>query len=81
MPRAASRISASLGAVGQCDQTFAEKRSGMRAMDRPQLQALIRRVHQGHYAVVASMNCLARSVIDLDDIVQQITGDRAEHAE
>lgn len=50
-------------------------------MDRPQLQALIRRVHQGHYVVVASMNCLARSVIDLDDIVQQITGDRAEHAE
>jgi len=53
----------------------------MRAMDRQQLQALIRRIHHGHYVVVASMNCLARSVIDLYDIVQQITGDLAEHAE
>ncbi|MGP9583828.1 recombinase family protein [Brachybacterium sp. AOP35-5H-19] len=68
-------------AVGECDQVFNEKQSGKSAMDRPQLQALIRHVRHGDYVVVASMDRLARSVIDLNDIVQQITGDPAEHTE
>lgn len=68
-------------AVGQCDQVFTEKQSGKSATDRPQLQALIRHVRQGDQVVVASMDRLARSVIDLNDIVQQITGDPAEHTE
>lgn len=68
-------------AVGECDQTFTEKQSGKSATNRPQLQALIRHVRRGDHVVVASMDRLARSVIDLNDIVQQITGDPAEHTE
>lgn len=70
-----------LEAVGNCDQIFTEKQSGKSATDRPQLHALIRHVRHGDYVVVASMDRLARSVIDLNDIVQQITGDPAEHTE
>lgn len=68
-------------AVGECDQTFTEKQSGKSATDRPHLQALIRHVRHGDHVVVASMDRLARSVIDLNDIVQQITGDPAEHTD
>lgn len=67
--------------VGECDQTFIEKQSGKSATDRPQLQALIRHVRRGDHVVVASMDRLARSVIDLNSIVQQITGDPTEHTE
>ncbi len=67
--------------MGECDQTFTEKKSSRSAADRPQLQALIRHVRRGDHVVVASMDRLTRSVIDLNDIVQQITGDPAEHTE
>jgi len=67
--------------VGECDQIFTEKQSGKSAADRPQLQALIRHIRHGDRVVVASMDRLARSVIDLNGIVQQITGDPAEHTE
>ena len=70
-----------LETVGECDETFTEKQSGKSATDRPQLQALIRHVRRGDHVVVASMDRLARSVIDLNDIVQQITGHPAEHTE
>lgn len=70
-----------LEAVGNCDQIFTEKQSGKSATDRPQLHALIRHVRHGDHVVVASMDRLARSVIDLNDIVQQITGDPAENTE
>ncbi|PCC37813.1 transposase [Brachybacterium alimentarium] len=70
-----------LEAVGECDQTFTEKQPGNSAIGRPQLQALVRHVRRGDHVVVASMDRLARSVIDLNDIVQQITGDPAEHTE
>ena len=66
-----------LEAVGECDETFTEKQSGKTARDRPQLQALIRHVRHGDHVVVTSMDRLARSVIDLNNIVQQITGDPA----
>lgn len=67
--------------MGECDQTSTEKQSGKSATDRPQLQALIRHVRQGDHVVVASMDRLARSVIDFNDIFQQITGDPAEYTE
>ena len=78
---AGQNLARQLEAVGECDQTFTEKQSGKSASDRPQLQALIRHVRHGDHVVVGSMDRLARSVIDLNDIVQQITGDPAEHTE
>lgn len=68
-------------AVGVCDQIFTEKQSGKAGAERPQLRALIRHVRSGDRVVVASMDRLARSVIDLNDIVQQLTGDPAVHTD
>ena len=70
-----------LEAVGECDLIFTEKQSGKNIGDRPQLAALIRHVRPGDHVVVASMDRLARSVIDLNTIVQQITGDPDDHTE
>ncbi|WP_422114982.1 recombinase family protein [Brachybacterium sp. UNK5269] len=47
----------------------------------PALQALIRHVRRGDHVVIACMDRLARSVIDLHDILQQIAGDPVEHTE
>ncbi|MGJ0795303.1 recombinase family protein [Cutibacterium avidum] len=70
-----------LEAVGECDAIFTEKQSGKNIGDRPQLAALIRHVRTGDHVVVASMDRLARSLVDLNTLVQQITGDPADHAE
>lgn len=70
-----------LEVVGECDQTFTERASGKNVDDRPQLAALIRHVRAGDHVVVASMDRLARSVIDLHGIVEQITGNPADHTE
>lgn len=70
-----------LAAVGECDLIFTEKQSGKNIGDRPQLVTMIRHVRPGDLVVVASMDRLARSVIDLNTIVQQITGDPKEHTE
>ena len=70
-----------LEAVGECDQVFTEKQSGKNIGDRPQLAALIRHVRPADHVVVASMDRLARSVIDLNAIVQQITGNPDDHTE
>ena len=70
-----------LEAVGECDHIFTEHQSGKNVGDRPQLAALIRHVRPGDLVVVASMDRLARSVIDLNSIVQQITGDPADHTD
>lgn len=78
---AGQNLARQLETVGECDQTFIERQSGKSAADRPQLQALIRHVRYGDHVVVASMDRLARSVIDLNEIVQQVTGDAAEHTE
>ncbi|MGP9539946.1 recombinase family protein [Brachybacterium sp. AOP43-C2-M15] len=78
---AGQNLARQLEAVGECDETFTEKQSGKTAADRPQLQALIRHVRHGDHVVVTSMDRLARSVIDLNNIVQQITGDPARHTD
>lgn len=70
-----------LEAVGECDLIFTEKQSGKNIGDRPQLAALIRYVRPGDHVVVASMDRLARSVIDLNAIVEQITGNPDGHTE
>ena len=78
---AGQNLARQLEAVGECDLIFTEKQSGKNTTDRPELAALIRHVRHGDHVVVASMDRLARSVIDLNDIVQQITGDPAEHSD
>src|SRR5699024_12503356 len=78
---AGQNLARQLEAVGECDQIFTEKQSGKSATDRPQLQALIRHVRRGDHVAAAAMDRLARSLIALNDTVQQITGDPAEHTE
>ncbi|WP_144938766.1 recombinase family protein [Rothia kristinae] len=74
-------VARQLDAIGDSDVVFTEKQSGKNIGDRPQLAALIRHVRAGDTVVVASMDRLARSVIDLNTIVQQITGDPATHTQ
>src|SRR5699024_11865727 len=51
---------------------FEEKQSGA-IRDRPVLTELIRYAREGDKVVVASMDRLARSVLDLNTIVQELT--------
>lgn len=81
VPSAGQILARQREAAGECDQAVTERLPGNSSTDRPQLQALIRHVRHGDYIVVASKDRLARSVIDHTDIVQQITGEPAEHTE
>lgn len=65
--------------IGSCDRVFTEYASGKDVDGRPQLEALIAHVRAGDEVVVSSMDRLARSVIDLNAIVHQLTGDPAQH--
>lgn len=66
-----------LEAVGECDEVFTEKMSARSRQDRPALAAMLRHIRGGDTVVVASMDRLARSVRDLEDLVADI---RAEGA-
>lgn len=68
-----------LETIGACDRVFTEYASGKDIDGRPQLEALIAHVRAGDEVVVSSMDRLARSVIDLNAIVQQITGVPTQH--
>lgn len=70
-----------LATLGECDVIFTDAESGKNTADRPQLAALIRHVRAGDHVVVASMDRLARSLVDLNTLVQQITGDPDDHTE
>ena len=60
--------------VGECDRIFTDHEQGSRERlaDRTQLEALIQYVREGDHVVVASMDRLARSVIDLSEVTQRI---------
>lgn len=66
-----------LEALGECDKLFTEHASGRNATERPQLAALLDYVREDDHVVCSSMDRLARSVTDLNAIVQQITGEGA----
>ena len=66
-----------LEVVGECDEVFTEKMSARSRADRPALAAMLRHIRGGDTVVVASMDRLARSVRDLEDLVADI---RAEGA-
>lgn len=62
-----------LQAVGDCDQVFTEKESGRSRAGREQLAACIGYLRDGDELIVASMDRLARSLVDLKQIVNDIT--------
>ncbi|MGP5090722.1 recombinase family protein [Brachybacterium tyrofermentans] len=63
-----------LEAVGECNRIFLDREQGSheRLSSRTQLEELIQYVREGDHVVVASMDRLARSVIDLNAITQRI---------
>ena len=63
-----------LEAIGAVDRVFEEKVSGGSRADRAALLDCIRYVRDGDTVRVASMDRLARSLGDLRDIVDEITG-------
>lgn len=64
---------ASLQAEG-CEKLFEEKLSGKSADTRPQLQAAIQWCRKGDVLVCTKLDRLARSMIDLWDIVTKLEG-------
>ncbi len=55
------------------DKTFADKASG-KDTHRPQLQAMIEFVREGDHIYVHSMDRLSRSLRDLQEVVERLTG-------
>lgn len=56
-----------------CEKIFAEKRSGRNVTERPQLQEALEFVREGDTFVVTRLDRLARSLVDLRQIVDQLT--------
>ena len=62
-----------LEAVGDCDKVYVEKESGRSRAGREKLAECIEYLRDGDELVVASMDRLARSLVDLKQIVGEIT--------
>jgi len=62
-----------LEAVGECDRIYVEKQSARSRADREKLAECIGYLRDGDELVVASMDRLARSLVDLKQIVGEIT--------
>ena len=62
-----------LEAVGDCDRIYIEKQSARSRADHVKLDECIRYLRDGDELVVASMDRLARSLVDLKQIVGEIT--------
>ncbi|WP_256842258.1 recombinase family protein [Ornithinimicrobium cryptoxanthini] len=60
-------------AIGQVDRCFIDKASGKGRAERPGLTELLGWVREGDTIHVASMDRLARSIVDLHQIVDEIT--------
>lgn len=56
-----------------CTKVFAEKKSGRKASDREQLALALDFIREGDTLVVTRMDRLARSVIDLHQIIAAVT--------
>lgn len=63
-----------LTAVGDVDETFTDRVSGKSRAERPALAQMLRHVRRGDTVRVASMDRLARSMVDLAQLVQDMTG-------
>ena len=62
-----------LEVVGECDRVYVEKQSARSRADRVKLEECIGYLRDGDELVVASMDRLARSLVDLKQIVGEIT--------
>jgi len=62
-----------VAALGEVEETFTDRVSGKSRGDRPALATMLRHVRRGDTVRVASMDRLARSVVDLAQLVQEIT--------
>lgn len=56
-----------------CDKLFAEKRSGRKTADREQLALCLDFIREGDTLIVTRLDRLARSVIDLHQIIARIS--------
>ena len=63
-----------VAALGIVDEMFTDRISGRSRADRPALGAMLRHVRGGDTVRVGSMDRLARSVVDLAQLVQEMTG-------
>ena len=59
-------------AIGHVDETFTDRISGKSRADRPALEAMLRHVRRGDTVRISSMDRLARSVVDLAQIIQEL---------
>lgn len=55
-----------------CEEIFSEKQSGKSAENREQLQACIKFARKGDVLVITKLDCLARSMADLWQIVREL---------
>ena len=63
-----------LAAIGAVDELFTDQVSGKSRAGRPALAEMLRHVRRGDTVRVSSMDRLARSVVDLAQLVQEMTG-------
>ena len=61
-----------VAALGEVEETFTDRVSGKSRGGRPALATMLRHVRCGDTVRVASMDRLARSVVDLAQLVQEI---------
>ena len=54
-----------LAAVGEVERVFQDKKSGRNIQERPELSSMLGHVRHGDTVRIASMDRLARSVVDL----------------
>ncbi len=62
-----------LTSLGAVDRLFEEKQSGAGRADRVELTEMIKHAREHDTVVVATMDRLARSVVDLNQIVRELT--------
>lgn len=67
-----SQLDALEAAGVEARHIYREKKSGKNAKDRPELQKMLDELQAGDVVIVAKLDRLGRSVIDLVTIVQQI---------
>lgn len=63
-----------VAAIGDVEETFTDRVSGGSRAERTALATMLRHVRRGDTVRVASMDRLARSVVDLAQLVTELTG-------
>jgi len=74
------KLDLQLERLANCDKTFHEKVSGKSTKNRNELQNALNFVREGDVFVVTKLDRLARSVVDLANIVQLLEGKNVDLA-